>query len=80
VAIASGSKHPAIIPSFTAAVVLTWGWLSSPAHHAAGGRFPRAVAFGYLARVSTMMLLVGAVGLGWPLSPAGGGGYGATDC
>jgi uncharacterized protein DUF998 len=27
--IASGSKHPAIIPAFTAAVVLTWTWLSA---------------------------------------------------
>ena len=29
VAIASGSKHPAIIPAFTATVVLTWAWLSA---------------------------------------------------
>lgn len=27
--IASGSKHPVIIPAFTAAVVLTWTWLSA---------------------------------------------------
>jgi hypothetical membrane protein len=27
--IASGSKHPAIIPIFTAAVILTWWWLSA---------------------------------------------------
>ena len=27
--IASGSKHPAIIPGFTAAVVLTWAWLGA---------------------------------------------------
>lgn len=27
--IASGSKHPVIIPLFTAAVVLSWGWLSA---------------------------------------------------
>ena len=25
--IASGSRHPAVVPAFTAAVVLTWSWL-----------------------------------------------------